>query len=78
MAKVSCTLIPSQCGESFSLVAAESMALGTPVVASEIGGLGHLVRTSGGGLLVNPNSTEGFLHAIQELIQKPSMANQMG
>ena len=30
--------VPSQCGETFSLVVAESMALGTPVVASNTGG----------------------------------------
>ena len=33
LGSVVCTIVPSQCGETFSLVAAESMALGTPVVA---------------------------------------------
>ena len=30
--------------ESFGMVALEAMAMGTPVIASEVGGLAHLVQ----------------------------------
>ena len=48
LSSVICTIVPSQCGEAFSLVAAESMVLGTPVIASELGGLGDLIKKSKG------------------------------
>ena len=38
-----CVIIPSQCGEAFSLVAAEALALGVPIVGSNVGGLGELI-----------------------------------
>ena len=78
MSKVICTLIPSQCGEAFSLVASESMALGTPVIASNIGGLGPLVKKSQGGLIVNYRHPQEFLIAIEKLIKNPSLAKKMG
>jgi glycosyltransferase involved in cell wall biosynthesis len=58
-----CTVVPSQIGEAFGLVAAESMALGVPVVSSDIGGLGHLVR-SGGGQVVDARDFKQYEHAI--------------
>lgn len=78
MASAVCTLVPSQCGESFSLVTAESMGLGTPVVASDIGGLGPLLRQAGGGLLVAPNSASGFVGAVRRLLDQPELAAQIG
>lgn len=38
--------------ESFGMVALEAMAMGTPVIASEVGGLAHVVRDGYNGYLV--------------------------
>jgi len=67
MASALCTVVPSQCGESFSLVAAESMSLGIPVIGSNIGGLGDLLRESGAGIAVNSSRSQEFIDAINTL-----------
>ncbi len=54
------TIMPSHY-ESFGMVALESMACGTPVIASRVGGLAHLVREGETGYLVpeeNPAQLE--------------------
>lgn len=45
------TVVPSLAPESFGLVAVESFAFGTPVLALDAGGLGEVVRESGGGVV---------------------------
>ena len=78
MASVICTVVPSQCGEAFSLVACESMALGTPVVGSDLGGLGTLLVKSGGGIAVPATNIEAFSSAVQSLIDAPSEVDRLG
>ena len=78
MASVVCTVVPSQCGEAFPLVATESMGLGTPVVGSDIGGLGPLLRSSHGGITVTPNNTQGFIDAVRQLLVQPSLVAKLG
>jgi glycosyltransferase involved in cell wall biosynthesis len=73
-----CTVVPSQCGETFSLVAAESMAAGIPVVASNLGGVADLVNQSGGGLTVNHNDYKEFSNSINELLHNVKIANALG
>lgn len=78
MASVCCTVVPSQCGEAFSLAAAESMGLGTPVVGSDVGGLGPLLRTSRGGLAVAARDFPGFVAAVRHLLDDPDKASELG
>jgi D-inositol-3-phosphate glycosyltransferase len=54
--------------EPFGLVAIEAMACGTPVVASDVGGLKFTVLPEETGLLVPPKDVEGFAHAIQRIL----------
>jgi len=77
LGSVTCTVVPSQCGETFSLVAAESMALGTPVVASEVGGVADLVREAGG-VVVDPENREGFVRAIRSYLGSTGKAEEAG
>jgi len=67
MSHAFCTLIPSQCGESFSLVAAESMSVGTPIIGSKIGGLDRLISDSGGGIAAQYDDAIEFVAAINQL-----------
>lgn len=60
------TIMPSHY-ESFGMVALESMACGTPVIASRVGGLARLVRDGETGLLVpeeEPTALAMQIHAI--------------
>ena len=43
-------IVPSLCYETFALTAAESMAVGTPVIGRAIGAVRELVEASGGGI----------------------------
>lgn len=54
------TLIPSTCGEGTSLSALESMACGTPVIATTAGGLLDLPTVHG------PPTAEGLLQTLRE------------
>jgi glycosyltransferase involved in cell wall biosynthesis len=73
-----CTLVPSQCGETFSLVAAESLALGTPVIASDLGGLSELINNSKGGALIQPKDFDVFVDTILNLFENLGYAENCG
>ncbi|MCA0131964.1 glycosyltransferase family 4 protein [Winogradskyella alexanderae] len=47
----------------------EAMALGLPVVSTNVGGLPFLVQDGKEGLLVEPNNSEAMSHAILKLFQ---------
>lgn len=45
----------------------EAMALGLPVISTNVGGLPFLIHHQKDGLLVPPNQVDGFVNAIQQL-----------
>ena len=54
------------------------MALHTPVVAFNIGGLGELMTKSGGGINVQPFSISDFAFAVNFLLKNKTDANNLG
>jgi D-inositol-3-phosphate glycosyltransferase len=54
--------------EPFGLVAIEAMACGTPVVASDVGGLKFTVISEETGLLVPVRDVSGFARAIERIL----------
>jgi D-inositol-3-phosphate glycosyltransferase len=69
-------VIPSHY-EPFGLVAIEAMACGTPVVASDVGGLRFTVVPGQTGLLVPPQDTAGFAEAIQSILSDQLWARKL-
>jgi phosphatidyl-myo-inositol alpha-mannosyltransferase len=69
---------PSLGGESFGIVLAEAMAVGLPVVCSDIGGYRDVVRDGQEGLLVPPRDPEALAAAIGGLLDNPARRTAMG
>ena len=70
--------IPSRWYEGFPLAALESMATGTPVLASNIGALGELVVHGKTGLLLPPGVTIVWREAIESLFHDPESGMALG
>ncbi len=64
--------------ESFGLVALEAMACGTPVIASEVGGLAFLVEDGVTGFHVPYRDPHALANRIRTLITQPDLRAQMG
>ena len=64
--------------ESFGLVALESMACGTPVVASRVGGLAVTVRDSETGYLIPWRCPEPFAERIELLLDNEQLRRAFG
>lgn len=64
--------------ESFGLVAVESMASGTPAVATRVGGLASTIAHGKTGLLVGDRQPQAFAEAISQLLMQPGLAQRMG
>ena len=69
---------PSLGGESFGIVLAEAMAVGLPVVCSDIGGYRDVVRDGADGLLVPPRDPEALADALAGLLDNPARLAAMG
>ena len=63
-------LMPSDY-ESFGMAALEAMACGTPVIASQVGGLAYVVRDEETGYHVPTRDPEALAAAIQRLLNGP-------
>ncbi len=64
--------------ESFGMVALEAMAVGTPVIASEVGGLAFLVRDGETGFHVPSRDPEALAEKIYTLLTDTACRRQMG
>lgn len=76
-AAASIVIVPSDY-ESFGMVALEAMASGTPVIASEVGGLAFLVRDEETGILVPARDAAALADGIKTILTQPEKGKELG
>lgn len=64
--------------ESFGLVAIEAMASGTPVVASNVGGLRFTVENDRSGYLVPHSDPDALAHALGRILNDDDLRHRLG
>jgi glycosyltransferase involved in cell wall biosynthesis len=77
MARADVVLVPSV-EEPFGRSVAEAMAVGTPVLATTVGGPAELIEDGVSGLLAPPGEPAAWSEAIERILDDPEWALQMG
>ena len=70
-------VVPSVWPEPFGLVAAECLSVGTPVVVSDTGGLGEIVRADVDGLRVPAGDVDELARALDRVLYEPGLAGRL-
>lgn len=78
LAQAQALVFPSITPETFGLVGVEALSVGTPVIASDVGGIRQWLDHGRNGLLVPPNDSQALTHAIDRLLADPQQAAQWG
>jgi glycosyltransferase involved in cell wall biosynthesis len=77
MASAAVVVVPSR-EEAYGLVNVEALAVGTPVVASRVGGISEVVRDGVDGLLVPADDPNALAEALELLLTNPALREVMG
>ena len=77
MSKAYVVIVPSL-SEAFGLVNIEAMSVGTPVIASNVGGISEVIRDGIDGFLVPPNEPKILADKICYIFQNPELRGEMG
>jgi glycosyltransferase involved in cell wall biosynthesis len=71
-------VVPSRWEEPFGLGVIEAMALGRPVIATQLGGPAEIVTAGHSGWLVPPDAPEALANALEEALTQPQKTFQLG
>jgi trehalose synthase len=71
-------IIQKSTREGFCLAVTEALWKGTPVVASDVGGIPAQIKDGESGFLLAPKDTEGFADRIVHLLKNPDEGKAMG
>jgi glycosyltransferase involved in cell wall biosynthesis len=63
--------------ENMPHAVAEALAVGTPVVATAVGGVPEIVRDGENGLLVPPASSDALAAALRRLVEEPGLRDRL-
>jgi len=77
MSDATALILPSNY-DAFGLVLAEAMAVGTPVIASRVGGIPYVVDDGKTGFLVEPGNAQALAEKILVLLENKSLREKMG
>ena len=70
-------MLPSKSGENLPNVLVESLAMGIPVIATDISGISELVKNDITGLLIEPGDLEALITAIKRYLDDPAYARKL-
>jgi glycosyltransferase involved in cell wall biosynthesis len=76
MAAADVVVVPSR-DEAFGIVNVESLAVGTPVVASRVGGISEIVRDGRDGFLVPPDDPAALADRLSTLLCDANLRRTM-
>jgi trehalose synthase len=76
--KFSSVVIQKSTKEGFCLAVTEAMWKGTPVVASNVGGIPAQIENGKNGYLLEPQDNEGFAERIVHLLKDPDAGRELG
>lgn len=76
--RLSSVIIQKSLKEGFGLTVTEALWKGTPVVASNVGGIPFQVIDGKTGFLLQPRDTQGFADRVIEILRNPGLAREMG
>jgi glycosyltransferase involved in cell wall biosynthesis len=71
-------VLPGGRTEGFPVVVLEGMAAGCTVIASDVGGIGEVVRDGWNGILVKPSDAEALAERIAWLLDRPELCAALG
>jgi glycosyltransferase involved in cell wall biosynthesis len=78
IAQAAFAIVPSAWYENCSYAVLEALALGTPVLATDIGGIPELVDDGINGLLVPPNNVDALAEGLRHLLENRNILPKMG
>lgn len=64
--------------KSFGMVALEAMACGTPVIASDVGGLSFIVRSGESGFPIPDQDMKVWADCMECLLHDPELRDELG
>ena len=76
--KAGFVIVPSEWNENCSMTILEAMAMGKPVIGSDIGGIPEQIENNVTGLLFNMGDAEDLSKKMQILISDPNLRVSMG
>ncbi|MBP9855310.1 MAG: glycosyltransferase [Candidatus Omnitrophica bacterium] len=68
-------IVPSICYETFSLIVAESMAYGVPVIGSRLGSLQEIIEDQKDGMLFEAGNSQDLANKVKQCISSPEYEN---
>lgn len=71
------SICPSECYENCSMSVVESLSLGTPVIASDLGGTKELVDNEKNGLIFEAGNRDSLKSAIKKLYNNSELTEKM-
>lgn len=71
-------VVPSQEYESFNLTIIEAMACGTPIVATDVGGMPEVLGESEAGYIIPRNDVSEFANAVLKILGDEDLGIMMG
>lgn len=75
---IDCLILPSIYNEDFPNVVIEAMALGKPVISTNVAGIPEQILADVSGFLVEPQDVQGLAECMQNLISHPEKLKIMG